>query len=131
MDSKGVGKPFTFASDEAKFHAWQKKVRNYVSAALPGVREFLEWAGDQGSAPISRDELETRYADKLRLLAQVEENLYTCLSSFTDGEAWSIASNTPEVRASRRTDDSVSGLTPRWASPECRLFPPEPRESQA
>ena len=26
----------------------------------------------------------------------MEENLYTCLSSFTDGEAWSIASNTPE-----------------------------------
>ena len=49
VDSKGVqtvGKPFTFASDEAKFHAWQKKVRNYVSAALPGAREFMEWAGD-------------------------------------------------------------------------------------
>ena len=28
VDSKGVGKPFTFSSDEAKFHAWQKKVRN-------------------------------------------------------------------------------------------------------
>ena len=27
-DSKGVGKSFTFSSDEAKFHAWQKKVRN-------------------------------------------------------------------------------------------------------
>ena len=46
VDSKGVGKPFTFVSDEAKFHAWQKKIRNYVAAALPGAREFLEWAGD-------------------------------------------------------------------------------------
>ena len=95
VDSKGVGKPFTFASDEAKFHAWQKKVRNYVSAALPGAREFMEWAGDH-SRPISRVELEDKWPEKQRLLAQVEENLYTCLSSFTDGEAWSIASNTPE-----------------------------------
>ena len=41
VDSKGVGKPFTFASDEAKFNAWQKKVRNYVAAALTGAREFM------------------------------------------------------------------------------------------
>ena len=76
VDTKGVGKPFTFASDEAKFHAWQKKVRNYVSAALPGAREFLEWAGDQGSEPITRRALEEQFPDKLRLLDQVEEHLY-------------------------------------------------------
>ena len=58
VDTKGVGKPFAFASDEAKFHAWQKKVRNYVSASLPGAREFLEWAGDQGSDPSTRPALE-------------------------------------------------------------------------
>ena len=89
VDSKGVGKPFTFSSDEAKFHAWQKKVRNYVSAALPGAREFLEWAGDRGSEPITRAGPEEQFPDKIRLLDKVEENLYTCLSSFTDGEAWS------------------------------------------
>ena len=55
-----------------------------------------EWAGDQGSDPITRTALEEQFPDKIRLLDQVEENLYTCLSSFTDGEAWSIASNTPE-----------------------------------
>ena len=81
VDSKGVGKPFTFSSDEAKFHASQKKVRNYVSAALPGAREFLEWAGDRGSEPITRAGLEEQFPDKIQLLAQVEENLYTCLSS--------------------------------------------------
>ena len=72
VDTKGVGKPFTFASDEAKFHAWQKKVQNYVSAALPGAREFLEWAGDQGSEAITRSALEEQFPDKIRLLDQVE-----------------------------------------------------------
>ena len=28
VDSKGVGKPFTFSSDEARFASWQKKLRN-------------------------------------------------------------------------------------------------------
>ena len=50
----------------------------------------------EGAEPITRDELADRFGEQLRLLNQVEENLYTCLSSFTDGEAWSIASNTPE-----------------------------------
>ena len=45
---------------------------------------------------MTRAALEDQFADKIRLLDQVEENLYTSLSSFTDGEAWSIASNTPE-----------------------------------
>ena len=56
----------------------------------------MKWAGDQGSEAITRSALEEQFPDKIRLLDQVEENLYTCLSSFTDGEAWSIASNTPE-----------------------------------
>ena len=42
VDSKGVGKPFTFSSDEARFAAWQKKLRNYVAAALPGARVFMD-----------------------------------------------------------------------------------------
>ena len=66
-----VGKPFTFSSDEARFAAWQKKLRNYVAAALPGARVFMDWAGDQGSHPITREELEDRYGDQLRLLNQV------------------------------------------------------------
>ena len=68
MDSKGVGNPFTFSPDEANFHAWQKKVSNYFAAALPGARDFMEWAGDQGSDPITRSALEEQFADKLRLL---------------------------------------------------------------
>ena len=67
VDSKGVGKPFTFASDEARFAAWQKKLRNYVAAALPGARVFMDWAGDH-SQPISREELEDRFGEQLRLL---------------------------------------------------------------
>ena len=54
------------------------------------------WTGDRGDQPITRAGLEEAFPDKIKLLGQVEENLYTGLSSFTDGEAWSIASNTPE-----------------------------------
>ena len=54
VDSKGVGKPFTFSSDEARIAARQNKLRNYVAAALPGARVFMDWAGDQGSNPITR-----------------------------------------------------------------------------
>ena len=97
VDSKGVGKPFTFSSDEAKFAAWQKKLRNYVAAALPGARVFMDWASDQGAAaiPITRTALEDQFSEQLPLLNQVEENLDSCSSSFSDGEAWSIASNSP------------------------------------
>ena len=96
VDSKGVGKPFTFSSDEARFAAWQKKLRNYVAAALPGARVFMDWAGEQGSTPITRAHLEKQFSEQLPFLGQVEENLYTALSSLTDGEAWSISSNAPE-----------------------------------
>ena len=69
VDSKGVGKPFTFSSDEARFAAWQKKLRNYVAAALPGARVFMDWASDH-SQPISREELEDRFGEQLRLSLQ-------------------------------------------------------------
>ena len=57
---------------------------------------FMDWASDQGSIPITRAALEDQFGEQLALLNQVEENLYSCLSSFSDGEAWSIASNSPE-----------------------------------
>ena len=68
VDSKGVGKPFTFSSDNAKFAAWQKRLRNYVAAALPGARVFMDWAGDQGAIPITRTQLEDQFGDQLPLL---------------------------------------------------------------
>ena len=80
VDSKGVGKPFTFSSDEARFAAWQKKLRNYVAAALPGARVFMDWAGEQGSTPITQAHLEEQFSEQLPFLGQVEENLYTALS---------------------------------------------------
>ena len=65
VDSKGVGKPFTFSSDEARFAAWQKKLRNYDAAALPGARVFMDWAGEQGSSPIARAQLEEQFSEQL------------------------------------------------------------------
>ena len=56
----------------------------------------MDWAGEQGSSPITRAQLEEQFSDQPPFLGQVEEILYTALSSFTGGEAWSIPSNAPE-----------------------------------
>ena len=95
MDWKGVGKFSIFSSDEIPFARWQKKLRNDVAAALPGAREMMDWAGDQlhRGRPIARGELEDKVSAKLALFDRVEENLNSNLSSFTDGEAFSIESN--------------------------------------
>ena len=77
---------------------------------------------DRGSEPITRVGLEEQFPDKIRLLGQAEEILYTCLSSFTDGEAWSIASNAPEghvLEAYRRLcfrfDPTTATSFPPWS----------------
>ena len=51
VDSKGVGKPFAFSSDGAKSHAWQKKVRNYVSAACQVLGSFWSGLGTEDPSP--------------------------------------------------------------------------------
>ena len=39
VDHKSLGKPPVFSGREEDFYVWAKKVENYVSGALPNVRE--------------------------------------------------------------------------------------------
>ena len=55
---------------------------------------MMDWAEQQASVPISDVALQTKFGDKLGLLTRVEEALYSNLSSFTEGEAFNLASNT-------------------------------------
>ena len=42
-------------------------------AALPGARVFMDWAGEQGSTPITRAHLEEQFSEQLPFLGQVED----------------------------------------------------------
>ena len=89
-----------------------------MSAALPGPRDFMEWAGDQGSDPITRPALEEQVPDKIRLLDQMEE---TCtLASRASLTVRRGVSHRifPKVKDWKPTVGSVSGSTSSTAG--CR-----------
>ena len=49
VDSKGIGKPFTFSSDEARFAAWQRRSSATMLRQLCRVPEFSwTWPGIRG-----------------------------------------------------------------------------------
>ena len=95
VDLKNVGKPFTFKGDEAQFSTWVKKLKNYFAAGHGrDARLMMDWAEERSSAPITDHDAQSKFADKLALLSRVEESLYSNLNSFTEGEAFNLASNT-------------------------------------
>ena len=55
---------------------------------------MMDWAEERSGAPISDHDAQSKFADKLALLSRVEESLYSNLNSFTEGEAFNLASNT-------------------------------------
>ena len=101
VDMKNVGKPFTFKSDEATFSVWVKKLKNYIGAGYGReARLMMDWAEDRAAEPITDEILQAQYPDKMSLVLRVEEALYSNLNSFTEGEAFTLASNTDFVTGS-------------------------------
>ena len=95
VDMKTVGKPFTFKSDEATFAVWVKKLKNYVGAGYGrDARLMMDWAEDRAAQPITDDDLQAQFSDKMSLVTRLEEALSSNLNSFTEGEAFTLASNT-------------------------------------
>ena len=108
---KNVGKPFTFKSDEATFSVWVKKVKNYIGAGYGrDARLMMDWAEDRAAEPITDDILQAQFPDKMSLVLRVEEALYSNLSSFTEGEAFTPRTLLP-AKAWRRSGDFVTGST--------------------
>ena len=68
--------------------------------------------------------LEEAFPDKLRLLGQMEENLYTCLSSFTHAKLGVSPPTRPRDMASRRIAVFVTGSTRQPLGVAGTLFPP-------
>ena len=92
---KNVGKPFTFKNDEAVFSTWTKKLKQYIGAGFGrDARTMMDWAEDRAAQVITDADLQSKFGEKLGLLSRVEEALYSNLSSFTEGEAFNLASNT-------------------------------------
>ena len=92
---KNVGKPFTFKSDEASFSVRVKKLKNYIGAGYGrDARLMMDWAEDRAAEPITDAILQAQFPDKMSLVLRVEEALYSNLNSFTEGEAFTLASNT-------------------------------------
>ena len=54
----------------------------------------MDRAEERAAVPITDVDLQAKFGDKVRLLSRVEEALYSNLSSFTEGEAFNLASNT-------------------------------------
>ena len=93
---KNVGKPFTFKSDESTFAVWAKKLKNYLGAGYGrDARVMMDWAEARAAQPITDQDLQEQFGDRGSLVSRVEEALYSNLSSFTEGEAFNLASNTP------------------------------------
>eukprot|EP00971_Amphidinium_carterae_P049937 984160-Amphidinium_carterae.2 len=57
IDTKGLGKPFTFKGEPGKFNEWLRKTVSYVVSCYgSSFKSLLEWVEDQETA-IGLDDL--------------------------------------------------------------------------
>ena len=57
IDTRGLGRPTSFSSDESGFQRWAQKLSSYVDAVCPGLASILDWAVDQSDPIDMRDVL--------------------------------------------------------------------------
>ena len=142
IDTKGIGRPYTFGDKEDKFPAWVRKTENFVIGALgEPFREVLKWAVEQDVAIAKNDwiaefgpTLDTsRPTPVIHDLDDKVHQVYTALVSLTEDDSNDLVigagdGNGLEAwrRLHRRWDPSTGGrkrtlLKAIIAPPKCTI----------
>ena len=99
VDTKGIGKPFTFTSEECKFQEWGQRVENYfVAIHGEAMRPMFEWAGEQDQTIDSdlselADPESTPLEEVPEELRELNTQLYHLLVNLTSGESFELVNH--------------------------------------
>ena len=122
FDSKGLGRPHIYDGDEAKFHVWAVKTKNYIYGSFPELRRALEFAEDTDVDSIDNAVITSEFGveadpmDQIENIHALQEQIHTVLTQLTDKEPFDIIENVPSGwgleawrRLARRFDPSTGG----------------------
>ena len=98
IDTRAVGKPQTYKSEEDKFRPWAVKFQGFVAGIFPGGKEALTWAADHeetitdGLISETWDDDASELEDPLDFSRQ----LHSALIGLMEGEALDIVVGTED-----------------------------------
>ena len=98
VDTRGIGKPTVFKSEEPRFIEWSGKTEDYLIGIEPKLADMLEWSLEQ-ETEVTIQMVREKFGDdaddldKIEGAMQLVAQLKSLLSYLTEGEAWSIVQN--------------------------------------
>ena len=120
IDSKGLGRPYTYDGHESKFLPWITKTENYILGVFPDLRLVSEWACEK-AGPVRQDDLDTAFGSRADEVVRVDDldymnqQLHTVLTQLTEAEPFDIVQSSGKSgleawrRLNRRYDPSTGG----------------------
>ena len=88
-DTRGIGRPVSFKSDEGKYGEWKAKLLAYLRVAVPNSDSWIQWCWKQQIAILESD-IDVEFGNDAFIVKEFAVKFHSILLSCTEDDAFRI-----------------------------------------
>ena len=89
-DTRGIGRPVPFKSDEGKYGEWKAQLLAYLRVAVPNPDSWIQWCWKHQIAILESD-IDVEFGNDAFIVKEFAVKFYAILLSCTDDDASGFA----------------------------------------